>query len=115
VVDQLRFADWPLAAKLARWGVDAHMGLLFGLASQLALAALALGLICMIVWGYRMWWLRRPTGPLGGPRRPSFGALALVGAAAIAVGVFLPVFGVSLLLFLLADAVRAQRTPAGPA
>jgi uncharacterized iron-regulated membrane protein len=119
VVDQIRFADWPLAAKLARWGVDAHMGLLFGLASQLALAALALGLISMIVWGYRMWWLRRPAhpapvpaGPPGGTRRPSFGAIALVGAAAIAVGIFLPVLGVSLLLFLLVDAVRAQRTPA---
>jgi uncharacterized iron-regulated membrane protein len=122
VVDQIRFADWPLAAKLARWGVDAHMGLLFGLASQLALAALALGLISMVVWGYRMWWLRRParpapapvpTDPPGGTRRPGFGAIALVGAVAIAVGIFLPVFGVSLLLFLLVDAVRAQRTTAG--
>jgi uncharacterized iron-regulated membrane protein len=69
-----------------------------------------------------MWWLRRParpapvpvpTDPPGGTRRPGFGAIALVGAVAIAVGIFLPVFGVSLLLFLLVDAVRAQRTPAG--
>jgi uncharacterized iron-regulated membrane protein len=69
-----------------------------------------------------MWWLRRParpapvpvpTDPPGGTRRPDFGAIALVGAVAIAVGIFLPVFGVSLLLFLLVDAVRAQRTPAG--
>jgi hypothetical protein len=22
VVDVLRFADWPIAAKLARWGID---------------------------------------------------------------------------------------------
>jgi hypothetical protein len=71
VVDQLRFADWPLAAKLARWGVDAHMGLLFGLASQIALAALAIGLICMITWGYRMWWLRRPTRMAQSPGWPT--------------------------------------------
>ncbi|HEX4358052.1 MAG TPA: PepSY-associated TM helix domain-containing protein [Pseudonocardia sp.] len=127
VVDQLRFADWPLAAKLARWGIDAHMGLLFGLASQIALAALALGLISMIVWGYRMWWLRRPTrtgagvspargpggapplGPPAGAQRPGFGAVALVGAVAIGVGVFLPVFGASLLVFLLVDALRPGR------
>jgi len=134
VVDQLRFAEWPLAAKLARWGVDAHMGLLFGLASQIALAGLALGLICMIIWGYRMWWLRRPTrssgtvgpaggrpsggrltaggpavGPPGGTRRPGFGAVAMVGAVAIGVGVFLPVFGASLLVFLLVDALRQGR------
>jgi uncharacterized iron-regulated membrane protein len=37
VVSVLRFADWPVAAKLARWGVDAPMGLLFGLANQVAL------------------------------------------------------------------------------
>ena len=37
------------------------MGILFGLVNQILLAALALGLLCVIVWGYRMWWQRRPT------------------------------------------------------
>ena len=126
VVDQLRFADWPLAAKLARWGIDAHMGLLFGLASQIALAALAIGLICMITWGYRMWWLRRPTriaespraaesaGALAPPGRrwSGLGAIALLGAVAVGVGLFLPVFGASLLVFLLIDAIRTEFAPA---
>ncbi|WP_028936017.1 PepSY-associated TM helix domain-containing protein [Pseudonocardia spinosispora] len=116
VVDQLAFADWPLAAKLARWGVDAHMGLLFGLASQIALAALALAVICMVVWGYRMWWLRRPTrdDSPGATRAPSFSAVVLLAALAVAIGLFLPVFGGSVLLFLLLDAVRGRRsrTPA---
>ena len=122
VVDQLRFADWPLAAKLARWGVDAHMGLLFGLPSQIALAALAIGLICMITWGYRMWWLRRPTRLAESPRAgespwalappgrrwSGLGAIALLGAVAVGVGLFLPVFGASLLVFLLIDAIRTE-------
>jgi len=122
VVDQLRFADWPLAAKLARWGVDAHMGLLFGLASQIALAALAIGLICMITWGYRMWWLRRPTRIAESPRAAESAralappgrrwsglpAIALLGAVAVGVGLFLPVFGASLLVFLLIDAIRTE-------
>ncbi|WP_051580877.1 PepSY-associated TM helix domain-containing protein [Pseudonocardia acaciae] len=116
IVDQLRFADWPLMAKLARWGIDAHMALLFGVPGQIALAALALGLICMIVWGYRMWWLRRPTVPRARagdrperPARASFGALLALAGVAIVLGVFLPVFGGSLLIFLLIDAVRTQR------
>jgi uncharacterized iron-regulated membrane protein len=37
------------------------MGDFFGLANQLLLAALAIGLITVIIWGYRMWWQRRPT------------------------------------------------------
>ncbi|MDN5915594.1 MAG: PepSY domain-containing protein [Pseudonocardia sp.] len=110
VVDQLRFADWPVAAKLARWGVDAHMGILFGVANQVALAALALGIICLVVWGYRMWWLRRPTrggvaGPPGARSRPSFSAVLTVGAVAVVVGLVLPVLGASLIVFLLVDAV----------
>ena len=108
VTDALPFADWPIAAKLARWGIDAHMGLLFGVANQAILAVLALGIICMVIWGYRMWWLRRPTrggaaGPPGGNQRPGPGAVLLVGLVAVAAGMFLPVLGVTLLLFLLAD------------
>ncbi|WP_369523404.1 hypothetical protein [Micromonospora haikouensis] len=36
------FADWPLLAKLSGLGIQAHMGLLFGLVNQILLAALAL-------------------------------------------------------------------------
>jgi uncharacterized iron-regulated membrane protein len=61
ILQRVNFVDWPIAAKLAEWAVDAHMGLLFGLVHQIILAALALGLICMVIWGYRMWWQRRPT------------------------------------------------------
>jgi uncharacterized iron-regulated membrane protein len=120
VTDTLLFADWPIAAKLARWGIDAHMGLLFGVANQVILAVLALGIICMVIWGYRMWWLRRPTrggaaGPPGGNQRPGPGAVLLVGLVAVVAGMFLPVLGVTLLLFLFADLgvqdVRKRRSP----
>jgi uncharacterized iron-regulated membrane protein len=47
-------------AKLTRWGVDFHMGILFGLANQLLLIAFGLALCVLIIWGYRMWWMRRP-------------------------------------------------------
>lgn len=57
----VRWADWPMLAKLTQIGVLAHTGALFGLVNQLALAAMALGLLAVIFWGYRMWWQRRPT------------------------------------------------------
>jgi uncharacterized iron-regulated membrane protein len=114
VTDVTRFADYPLMAKLSRWGVDVHMGTLFGLANQLALAALALGLAAMIVFGYLMWWQRRPTR---GARRavagrpPARGAWQQLPAWVIAVGVpvvfalgwAMPLFGVPLAVFLLID------------
>jgi uncharacterized iron-regulated membrane protein len=103
-------------AKLSKLGVLAHMGLLFGVANQLVLAALAIGLLCVIFWGYRMWWQRRPTRadrtrPVGvAPARaawqrlPSW-AIAVGVPLVLAVGYAMPVLGVSLLVFLAIDLV----------
>ncbi|GGK67233.1 peptidase [Planomonospora parontospora subsp. parontospora] len=125
VTGELRFDDFPLVAKLIRWGIDGHMGVLFGLPNQILLMALAAGLICMIVWGYRMWWQRRPTRGFAAPyARGAWRAVPLpvllpVGLAAIAVGVFVPLLGISLLAFLAVDAVlgrvRAARAATAPA
>jgi uncharacterized iron-regulated membrane protein len=112
VVETLRFGDYPILAQLTTYGIRAHTGTLFGLFNQVALTAMALGILALIFWGYRMWWQRRPTrarmprplerrGVLRATPQPLlFGVVAL----AVAVGWLLPVFGISLLLFLLADA-----------
>lgn len=113
VVDVVRFADYPLAAKLSRWGIDAHMGLLFGLVNQLLLLIVAGTVVAMVIWGYRMWWLRRPTRDHAlrlarPPRRgtwrqlPVPGLIALL-ALAVGVGVFLPLLGISLAAFVIID------------
>jgi len=111
ITETVLWRDFPVMAKLTTIGILAHMGSLFGLVSQLALAALAVGLLTMLVWGYRMWWLRHPTRvdprPLAG--REALRTLSqpvgfAVVVATVAVGWFLPVLGVSLVVFLLADA-----------
>ena len=113
VTDQLVFDDFPFAAKLTRWGIDAHMGILFGLPNQLFVAACALALCVLVALGYRMWWIRRPVAHKayqGDPRRISTylrraSATSLVAMllVMVALGVFAPVMGVSLLVFLLID------------
>jgi uncharacterized iron-regulated membrane protein len=112
---------------LTNWAIDAHMGVLFGIVNQALLALTAIGLIAVIVWGYRMWWQRRPTRgtawatgrpPLRGVVR-QLSPLAVVSVLAVAVGIswFLPLFGLSLLAFLLADVgvagVKARRVDGG--
>lgn len=120
VVDRTRFADFPLMAKLTRWGVDFHMGILFGLANQLLLIAFGIALCVMIVVGYRLWWIRRPARAtfnpantlvqawvnLGWPAR----AISLV--IAVMLGLALPLMGVSLVVGLVIDYLR-WRTAAG--
>lgn len=58
VLDQLYFQDYPLIAKLTRWGVDAHIGLLFGWMNQLVLIIYALALCSMIIYAYLAWYKR---------------------------------------------------------
>ncbi|MFG2319171.1 PepSY-associated TM helix domain-containing protein [Streptomyces tendae] len=126
VTQTQRFDDFPVLAKLTSWGINAHMGLLFGLVNQIVLALLAIGLIAMILWGYRMWWLRRPTRSEGLAlgRAPARGAwrripgrvLAPAVVLAAVVGYYLPLFGLPLLVFLVVDVtvgvVRRRRAGA---
>jgi uncharacterized iron-regulated membrane protein len=112
IVDHVRFSEYSLAAKLTRWGIDAHMGVLFGLANQLLLVVFASGLAVMVVLGYLMWWRRRPTA--GGSLLAAWRQLSLAGqlaavAVALVFGMALPVLGVSLIGFVLLDLLLAWR------
>ncbi|MEV6318847.1 PepSY domain-containing protein [Streptomyces sp. NPDC051776] len=111
-----RWTDYPLLAKLSKLGVQGHMGVLFGIVNQIVLAAVAIGLMLVIFWGYRMWWQRRPTranrtAPFG--KAPARGAwrrvplpVLIVGVPAVVIlGWALPVLGVTLLGFVVADLV----------
>ncbi|MGW7104466.1 PepSY-associated TM helix domain-containing protein [Streptomyces sp. NPDC054883] len=113
VIDELRFADYPLLARLTRFGIDLHMGLTFGIVNQLALAALAVALMFLVFWGYRMWWLRRPTKerrlsagrpqPRGAWRKLPVTLLLPLAAVTAVVGWFVPMLGISLPAFLAVD------------
>ncbi|MET8764577.1 PepSY domain-containing protein [Lentzea sp. NPDC004782] len=115
VVSSVRFADYPLAAKLTRWGIDAHMGVLFGWPNQLVLLLLGGGLVTLVVLGYRMWWKRRPTRGFGRPtprgqwRKAPPVALAALGAGVLVVGWFVPLLGISLVAFLVVDLLLGRR------
>jgi uncharacterized iron-regulated membrane protein len=117
VTDRNDFTDWPVLAQLSSLGVLAHMGILFGPVNQILLAALAIGLLCVIFWGYRMWWQRRPTradrrAPVGAPpvargawqRLPAWAIVAGV-PLTLAIGWAMPMLGVSLAAFLLVDLI----------
>lgn len=109
IIDRTDFATFPIAAKLTRWGIDAHMGSLFGLANQLLLAVTALGLAALVAMGYLMWWRRRAQsrairlGLVEALRGLSPRERWATGAVALVFGMCLPVLGVSLLLFLAVD------------
>ncbi|MFU2316487.1 PepSY-associated TM helix domain-containing protein [Rahnella sp. PCH160] len=118
ITDHVRFADFPLLAKLTRWGVDAHMGILFGVWNQAILVIFGSGLCAMIAWGYRLWWLRRQ-GDIGSRnpaitllqtwKRVPFALQCPIALVTLGLAVSLPVMGGSLVIFLLIDTLRWQR------
>lgn len=106
VIDRINSADWPLAAQLTSWLIQLHMGTLFGIYSQVALAALALGLLVVSGAGLWMWWIK--------PRRslPELKITPAVLAGVVAYSIIAPLFGASLLIFFLGDwIVRRVRAP----
>ncbi|MFF1639894.1 PepSY-associated TM helix domain-containing protein [Streptomyces sp. NPDC058246] len=114
VTDELRFADYPLLAKLTRWGIDAHTGVLFGLVNQIALMALALSLILLIVWGYRMWWQRGRDSAFGRPiprgawQQVPPQILVPAMAAVAVLGYFVPLLGIPLAVFIAVDVLLGE-------
>jgi uncharacterized iron-regulated membrane protein len=112
VVGRTDFADHPFPAKLARWGIDTHQGSMFGLPNQLLLAVTALGIAAMVVFGYLMWWKRRPgvarpgrPAPAGALVRAPWWGIAAVVAVGLGVGLSLPLVGIPLVGFVLLDAL----------
>ncbi|WP_456269195.1 PepSY domain-containing protein [Kushneria sp. AK178] len=116
VIDRTRFETFPLAAKLTRWGIDLHMGVLFGVINQLVLVVFASALVVMLVLGYAMWWRRRPTRASAAmtpvtliqalARAPRPAALGVI-VAAVLLGLALPVLGASLVLLIVIDGAVA--------
>lgn len=118
VIDKVSFSDYGLIAKLTRWGIDAHMGILFGFTNQLIMAAAGLGLCVMTISGYVIWWRKRPchwraispaqTLNYTFIHMPVAGK-AIVVMIATVLGLSLPLLGVTLLIFIAIDQVRWRR------
>lgn len=106
------FAQRHWIDRLVGYGIAIHEGAFFGLANQIAGTVTALLLATLSVSGVVMWWRRRPTGLLGAPvplGRPRFGGMLI--AAIVALGLYLPMFGVTLIAVLLAERWLLRHLP----
>ncbi len=106
------FKDRHFVDRVVGYGIAAHEGQLFGWPNQLLGLLTAFGLVLLSVSGVIMWWRRRDRGMLGAPKvllspRLSFGLAVLV----VLFGVYLPLFGASLVFVLLAEFTLLKRIP----
>lgn len=106
------FRNRHLIDRIIGTGIAAHEGQLFGVANQLLGLVTACGLILICISGVIMWWRRRDQGVLGAPKallpaRFSLGLLLLV----VGLGVYLPLFGGTLLAVLILEKAVLSRVP----
>lgn len=109
------FSDYPLLAKSVSQGIGLHEGRSLGLASMAISTAFCLSVLALCITGPLMWWKRRPTksGSIGAPRgRMPIKSTRWLCSALVVLGLFLPLFGLTLLAALLIDQLVLRRVPA---
>ncbi len=107
------FAQRHWIDRVIGYGIATHEGAFFGLANQILGTVTALFLIVLAGSGGVMWWRRRPIGLLGAPiplSRPRFGPVLIT--AIVALGVYLPLFGATLVTVFLVERVLLRRIAA---
>lgn len=118
VLSTYGYDDYPVLAKVVSQGIGLHEGRSLGLVNFWASAAFCLAVMFMCITGPTMWWRRRPSRQpgtpwsVGAPRgRLAVKATPVLAVALVALGVLLPLFGVSLVAVLLLDQLLLRRVP----
>ena len=115
VVSTYGFDDYPVLAQVVSQGIGLHEGRSFGTWSMVGTTLMCLAIVFSCVTGPLMWWRRRPSrsGSMGAPRgRMPLRATPLLMVGLVALGIFLPLFGLSVLAILLLDQLVVRRVPA---
>jgi uncharacterized iron-regulated membrane protein len=113
VVKREDFAERHWIDRAVGYGVAGHEGQLFGLPNQVLSTVAAMGLILLAISGTILWWRRRQIGLLGAPLplgRPRFGPLLIGGI--LALGIFFPMFGGTLIATLILERCILRLFPA---
>lgn len=110
VAGRYGFDDYSPTAKLVSQSIAMHEGQRFGSLNFIASALFCVAILGLCITGPIMWWRRRPAGSLGAPRggmplRRSPWLLVVL----VALGLFLPLFGLSLLVVYLVDLLVIRR------
>ncbi|MGL5827140.1 MAG: PepSY-associated TM helix domain-containing protein [Nocardioides sp.] len=112
VVASYGFEDYPVLAKVVSQGIGLHEGRSLGLVSFWAAILMCATVIFSCITGPMMWWRRRPKkgGSIGAPRgRMPIKSSPMLIVALVALGIFLPFFGLSLVALLLIDQLILRR------
>ncbi|MDV6329348.1 PepSY domain-containing protein [Asticcacaulis sp. 201] len=113
VISREDFHDKKALDQAVGYGIAAHEGQLFGPLNQALGVLTAIGLMTLCVSAIVMWWQRRPSSELGAPQiLPDERLAPGLAVIIIALGIFLPVLGISLIVVGLFEGLVLRRIPA---
>lgn len=103
-LDVIDVADLPMLYRVRVWAVSIHTGQIFGTPTKVLALVASLALFGLSFTGVWMWWVRRPRGGAGLPRRPPPRSLPAWGwLVLLATGLAMPVAGASMIAVGLTD------------
>lgn len=108
ILYQSGWNELPIGAKATGIGIPFHRGE-FGWWNQALLVFAAVAVIASVISGFVMWWKRRPVGKIAAPAIAWVHVRAVpwwVALVAGAIGYVMPVFGISLALFVATELIR---------
>lgn len=112
VLSRTGFQSKPWLDRFIQTGIAAHEGQLFGFFNQMVSLFTTAGLFLLSVSGLVMWWKRKPEAVLGAPvpvRRVPFSAGLI--ALLIALGLYFPLLGGSMIVVGLTERFLLRRIP----
>jgi len=116
IIERLALSEMTVAAQAFVAAYSIHVGWIGGLWTKLLATFLCLLLVFLVISGVAMWWLRRPSGKTGFPRKERQALPKWFRAVNGLLWVLFPAVGLSLLAVLLfgftARVVRFSRSPA---
>lgn len=99
----------PAMTTVLLYALPIHQGSVWGLPTKIAAFVVAVGLVFSSITGVWMWWIRRPAGTLGLPRRHDGVHLPWwVLASGAVLGVGLPAVGLSVLVIAVVEWLAAR-------
>ncbi|MEI2810644.1 MAG: PepSY domain-containing protein [Nocardioides sp.] len=116
VLRDFKFEEFGVGARASDLGIVLHEGRQFGFWNQMLTMVATLALLLSIASSVVMWFKRRPkrANAMAAPRRTSFatrGQAIGVVVIAVALGVFFPLLGLSMIALLVVDTVLIRFVP----
>lgn len=102
-IDSVSYEEYGILQKWFSWGIPLHEGHLFGWPNKILNLLVCIGFLTVIFLGFKTWLSRKKKGSLSAPIKVSTTVSASFILLMIALGIIMPLFGLSLILIMIME------------